>query len=223
MRIILFGPPGSGKGTQGDLVERRYGFPKISTGDLLRRAVREKTPLGIKAEAMMNRGELVSDEIVEGLVREKIAAPDTRQGYLLDGFPRNLAQVQSLEDMDGRRPEVIIVIDVDERSLVERMQGRLTCRKCGAVYNLLLQKPRAEGRCDVCGGELYKRADDRPDVIRERLRVYQEETKKIRAHYQAKGVFYRVDGSGTVDEVFGRISGILDRELARGEANKAQR
>ena len=223
MRIILFGPPGSGKGTQGDLVERRYGFPKISTGDLLRRAVREKTPLGIKAEAMMNRGELVNDEIVEGLVREKIAAPDTRQGYLLDGFPRNLAQVQSLEDMDGRRPEVIIVIDVDERSLVERMQGRLTCRKCGAVYNLLLQKPRAEGRCDVCGGELYKRADDRPDVIRERLRVYQEETKKIRAHYQAKGVFYRVDGSGTVDEVFGRISGILDRELASGEANKAQR
>jgi adenylate kinase len=220
MRIILFGPPGSGKGTQGDLVERRCGFPKISTGDLLRRAVREKTPLGIKAEAMMNRGELVNDEIVEGLVREKIASPDARRGYLLDGFPRNLAQVQSLEAMDGNRPEVIIVIDVDERSLVERMQSRLTCRKCGAVYNLLLQKPRTEGRCDICGGELCKRADDRPEVIRERLRVYKEETKKIRAHYQAKGVFYRVDGSGTVDEVFGRISGILDRELARREADK---
>jgi len=223
MRIVLFGPPGSGKGTQADLIERRYGFPKISTGDLLRQAVREKTPLGIQAEAVMNRGELVSDEIVEGLVRLRLTNPDTRQGYLLDGFPRNQAQVQSIEDMDGSRPEIIIVIDVDKRSLVERMQNRLTCRKCGAVYNLLLQKPRAEGRCDVCGGELYRRPDDRPEVIKERLRVYEEQTQKMRTHYQAKGVLYRVDGSGTVDEVFGRISGILDRELARRDADKAQR
>jgi len=223
MRIILFGPPGSGKGTQGDLVERRYGFPKISTGDLLRRAVRERTPLGIKAEAMMNRGELVSDKIVEGLVRETIASPDTRRGYLLDGFPRNLAQVQALEAMDGGRPEVVIEIDVDSRSLIERMQGRLTCRTCGTVFNLCLQKPRTEGLCDVCGGELYQRSDDRPEVISERLRVYKDQTEKIRAHYQAKGVFHRVDGSGTVDEVFGRISGVLDRELARREADKAQR
>jgi adenylate kinase len=223
MRIILFGPPGSGKGTQGDLVERRYGFPKISTGDLLRRAVREKTPLGIKAEAMMNRGELVSDEVVEGLVRERITSPDTRRGYLLDGFPRNLAQVRSLEAMDGGRPEVVIEIDVDNRSLAERMQGRLTCRTCGAVYNPKLQKPRTEGRCDICGGELYQRADDRPEVISERLRVYKEQTEKIKAHYQAKGVFRRVDGSGSVDNVFGRISGILDRELIPREADKAQR
>jgi adenylate kinase len=223
MRIILFGPPGSGKGTQGDLVERRYGFPKISTGDLLRRAVREKTLLGIKAEAMMNRGELVSDEIVEGLVRERITNPDTRRGYLLDGFPRNLAQVRGLEAMDGGRPEVVIEIDVDSRSLVERMQGRLTCRTCGAVYNLWLQKPRTEGRCDVCGGELYQRADDRPEIISERLRVYREKTEKIRVHYQAKGIFYRVDGSGSVDDVFSRISGVLDRELARREAEKAQK
>jgi len=223
MRIVLFGPPGSGKGTQADLIERRYGFPKISTGDLLRQAVREKTPLGIQAEAVMNRGELVSDEIVEGLVRLRLTNPDTRQGYLLDGFPRNQAQVQSIEDMDGSRPEIIIVIDVDKRSLVERMQNRLTCRKCGAVYNLLLQKPRAEGRCDVCGGELCRRPDDRPEVIKERLRVYEEQTQKMRTHYQAKGVLYRVDGSGTVDEVFGRISGILDRELARRDADKAQR
>jgi len=223
MRIVLFGPPGSGKGTQADLIERRYGFPKISTGDLLRQAVRERTPLGIQAEAVMNRGELVSDEIVEGLVRLRLTNPDTRQGYLLDGFPRNQAQVQSIEDMDGSRPEIIIVIDVDKRSLVERMQNRLTCRKCGAVYNLLLQKPRAEGRCDVCGGELYRRPDDRPEVIKERLRVYEEQTQKMRTHYQAKGVLYRVDGSGTVDEVFGRISGILDRELARRDADRAQR
>jgi adenylate kinase len=223
MRIILFGPPGSGKGTQGDLVERRYGIPKVSTGDLLRRAVRERTLLGIKAEALMNRGKLVSDEIVEGLVRERITTPDTRRGYLLDGFPRNLAQVRSLEAMDGVRPEVVIEIDVDSRCLIERMQSRLTCRTCGAVYNLRLQKPRTEGRCDVCGGELYQRADDRPEVIGERLRVYREKTEKIRAHYQAKGVFHRVDGSGSVNDVFGRISGILDRELAHRDADKAQR
>jgi adenylate kinase len=125
--------------------------------------------------------------------------------------------------MDGSRPEVIILIDVDSRSLIKRMQGRLTCRKCGAVYNLLLQKPRTAGRCDVCGGDLIKRGDDRPEVIRERLRVYKEETKKIRVHYQAKGAFYRVDGSGSVEDVFARISAIIDRELARREAVKAQR
>lgn len=223
MRIILFGPPGCGKGTQGDLVERCYGFPKISTGDLLRRAVQERTPLGIEAEAMMSRGELASDEVALGLVREKIASPDSRRGYLLDGFPRNPAQVQGLEALNGDRPEVVIELDVDSQSLIERMQGRLTCRNCGAIANLRLQKPRTEGRCDSCGGELYQRPDDRPEVIRERLRVYHEQTEKIRPHYQAKGVFHRVDGAGSVEEVFRRISGILDRELARRESDKAPR
>jgi len=223
MRIILFGPPGSGKGTQGDLVECRYGFPKISTGDLLRRAVRERTPLGIEAEAMMNRGELVSDEIVLGLVREKIASPDVRRGYLLDGFPRNPAQVEGLEAIDGGRPEVVIELDVDSQALIERMQGRLTCRDCGAIANLRLQKTRTEGRCDDCGGELTQRPDDRPEVIRERLRVYHEQTEKIRPHYQAKGVFHRVDGTGPVEDVFTRVSAILDRELALREPNRAPR
>jgi adenylate kinase len=223
MRVILFGPPGSGKGTQGDLVERRYGFPRISTGDLLRRAVQERTPLGVQAEAMMNRGELVSDEIVLGLVREKIAEPEARRGYILDGFPRNPAQVRGLEALDGGRPEVVIELDVESEVLIERMQGRLTCRNCGATANLRLEKPRVEGRCDLCGGELSQRPDDRPEVIRERLRVYHQQTEKIRPHYQAKGVYHRVDGSGTVDEVFGRISAILDREPDRQEADKAPR
>jgi adenylate kinase len=172
---------------------------------------------------MMNRGELVSDGIVEGLVQERITSPDARQGYLLDGFPRNLAQVNSLEAMDGMRPEVVIDIDVESGLLIERMQSRLTCRTCGAVYNLKLKKPRTEGRCDVCGGELYQREDDRPEVISERLRVYKEQTEKISAHYKAKGVFNRIDGSGSVDKVFQQISGVLDRELARRTADKAQR
>jgi adenylate kinase len=223
MRIVLFGPPGSGKGTQGDLIEKRYGVPKISTGDLLRRAVQERTPLGKKAQAQMNQGKLVSDDIVEGLVRERIAAPDCRAGYVLDGFPRNLAQVRSLEDMDGNRPEMAIEIDVDVCTLIERMQGRLTCRECGAIYNLSLQKPKIKGRCDVCGGSLFQRQDDKPAVISERLKVYKEQTEKIKAHYKAKGVYQRVDGSGAVDDVFGRISLILEKQLALAEGGKALR
>jgi len=223
MRIILFGPPGSGKGTQGDLIEKKYGLPKISTGDLLRRAVLEKTPLGRKAETLMNRGKLVSDDIVEGLVRERIAQPDCQAGYVLDGFPRNLAQVKSLEAMDGTRPETAIEIDVDACTLVERMQSRLTCQKCRAIYNLTLQRPKIKGRCDVCGGPLFQREDDRPAVISERLKVYKEQTEKIKAHYQAKNVYKRVDGSGAVEDVFGRLSRILDQRLALAEAGKALR
>jgi adenylate kinase len=143
MRIILFGPPGSGKGTQGDLVEREYGFPKVSTGDLLRQAVRDGTPLGQRAEALMNRGLLVSDDIVEGLVRERIARPDCRRGYLLDGFPRNPAQVKILEAMDGRRPEVVIEIVVTSETIVERLGHRRVCADCGAIYNLAEHPPRA--------------------------------------------------------------------------------
>jgi adenylate kinase len=223
MRIILFGPPGSGKGTQGDLIASRFGYPKISTGDLLRLAVRERSNLGRKAEALMNQGKLVNDDIVEGLVRERIAAPDTRTGYLLDGFPRNLAQVHSLEAMDGDRPEVAIEVDVDSPVLIERMQNRLTCRSCGAIVNLSLKKPRIEGRCDICNGELYQRTDDRPEVIAERFRVYKEETEKIRAHYKAKSVYRRVDGSGSVEQVFARISEILERENAGREADGGRR
>lgn len=223
MRVILFGPPGSGKGTQGELIASRFGYPKISTGDLLRQAVLEKTVLGQKAEALMNQGQLVSDEIVEELVRERIAAPDARRGYLLDGFPRNLAQVFSLESMDGGRPEVVIEVDVERDVLIKRLRNRLTCRSCGAVLNLKHMKPTDAGKCDVCGGELAQRRDDRPEVIRERMRVYQEETEKIRDHYRTKSVYRRVDGNGSEEEVFARISKILEREEAEREMDQGQR
>jgi adenylate kinase len=222
MRIILFGSPGSGKGTQGDLVEKEYGFPRISTGDLLRRAVRDGTPLGRRAEALMNRGQLVSDDIVEGLVRERIAQPDCRRGYLLDGFPRNPAQVKSLEAMDGRRPEVVIEIVVASETIVERLGHRRVCADCGAVYNLADRPPKVEGRCDVCGGRLEQRRDDRPEVIAERLRVYRAETAQIRGHYQAKNVYHAVDGAGAVADVFGRIRLILDQAVEETGAAEAQ-
>ena len=220
MRIILFGPPGSGKGTQGDLIAGRFGYPKISTGDLLRREVEEGSALGKKAEALMNQGKLVSDEIVEALVRKRISEPDTRHGYLLDGFPRNLSQALSLEAMDGGRAELAIEVDVDSRVLIERMGNRLTCRSCGAIVNFNLKKPGNEGRCDVCSGELYRRSDDRPEVIAERLKVYNEETSKLREHYKSRSVYRRVDGSGSVEEVFTRIAEILDRDRAGRETER---
>ncbi len=221
MRIILFGPPGSGKGTQGDLVEKKYGFPKVSTGDLLRQAVRDQTPIGRKAEAMMNQGGLVSDDIVEQLVRERIKSPDCRRGYLLDGFPRNLAQAESLDKMDGGRKEIAVEIDIDIPALVKRLESRRVCSRCGTIYNLSLQAPGNEVRCDVCSGTLYQRKDDNPEVIKQRFRVYREQTEKIRGFYQAKDVYRRIDGSGAVEDVFGRLSYVLDAELAKVEANKA--
>lgn len=221
MRIILFGPPGSGKGTQGDLIEKAYGFPKISTGDLLRRAVEDQTPLGKKAEALMNKGKLVSDEIVEEIVRHRIASLDCRPGYLLDGFPRTIGQARGLEAMDGKRPEVVIEIDIDLTALLERLQNRLICSRCGAIYNLNLQRPRQEGKCDVCGGPLYQREDDKPGVTSERLRIYKEQTEKLRDYYQRKSVYRKVDGSGSVGDVFQKIAFVINKELAKQGQAKA--
>jgi adenylate kinase len=220
MRIILFGPPGSGKGTQADLVEKKYGLPKISTGDLLRQAVRDGTPLGRRAEALMKKGLLVPDEIVEELVRERLAKPDCRAGYLLDGFPRNLSQVKILEDLDATRPEVVIEIAVPSEEIIGRLSGRRTCSGCKAIYGLAGREPRVEGRCDACGGSLYQRPDDTPEVIAERLRVYRDETALIREHYQAKKVHHLVAGSGPIDDVFGRVAAVLNGVLG-GPAGKA--
>ncbi len=221
MRIILFGPPGSGKGTQADLVERKYGLPKVSTGDLLREAVRDGTPLGRRADAIMRQGLLVNDEIVEGLLRQRLARPDCRAGYLLDGFPRNLSQVKILETLDGARPEAVIEIAVPAAEIIDRLSQRWTCSGCKAIYGPAGREPRVEGCCDDCGGSLFQRPDDDPKVIAERLRVYEDQTAHIRGHYQAKNVYHLVEGSGPVDEVFGRITAILDRVLGEKGQGKA--
>lgn len=221
MRIILLGPPGSGKGTQGDLIERKFGIPKISTGDLLRQAIHDGTPLGRRAQALMNKGKLVSDDIVDGIVRERISLSDCQRGYLLDGYPRNLAQVRSLEAMDGGRREIVIEIAVELGSLLDRLRSRRVCSRCGAIYNLRLQKPKQSDRCDVCGAVLYERDDDKPEVITERMKVYREQTEKILDYYRRKSVFRQVDGSGSVRDVFRRISVLLGRELSQAEGKKA--
>ncbi len=215
MRIILLGPPGSGKGTQAELIQKKHGFPKISTGDLLRRAVREGTMLGREAEVQMNRGELVSDEIVAAMVKEKVSSPECRLGYVLDGFPRNLAQARILEKIERNRPEIAIEIVIDEEILFERLTSRRNCVRCEAIFNKKAKPPKKEGVCDVCGGKLVQRADDIPEVVKERLRVYQEQTEPLRAYYKGKKVYRGIDGSTRVELVFASISSIIDRELAK--------
>lgn len=223
MRIILLGPPGCGKGTQGDLIKKKYGFPKISTGDLLRKAVQEGTPLGKKAEVFMNQGKLVSDEIVVEMIRERIENADCREGYILDGFPRNIIQAQTLEEIDGNSPELVFDIEMDEKALINRLGARRICPRCGSIYNLLVLKPKREGSCDVCAAQLIRREDDNPEVIKERLRVYHEETEKLINHYLKKKAYNKIEGTGEIDAVFGRICAVLDKQLIIFRKDEARR
>ena len=209
------GPPGCGKGTQGDLIEKKYGFPKISTGDLLRREVQEGTPLGEKAEVEMSRGELVSDDIVIEMIKHRIFGPDCKIGYILDGFPRNVRQARKLEKIEGKRPEIVIDIHLSRNALIARLAARRICLQCGAIYNILVRSPRKEGICDVCGSEPIQRQDDTPSVIRERLKVYRKQTEALVDYYSRKKVYYRIDGEGKIETVFKNICSILDREIAK--------
>jgi len=214
MRIVLLGAPGSGKGTQGDLMMKKYGFPKISTGDLFREAVAAKTPLGLEAKAAMDRGELVKDALVIGLVDERIRRQDCRNGYILDGFPRNLSQAEKLEEIDGRR-EMAIDIVLDDESVIERLSSRRICSECGAIYNTLLMPPRHDDVCDRCGGPLIQRDDDRREVIEDRLKVYHEQTKPLADYYRKRGVYKRVNGEGPISSIFEDICRILDSALGQ--------
>jgi adenylate kinase len=215
MRIILLGPPGSGKGTQAELIQKKYGFPKISSGDFLRREVREGTDLGKKAERAMNRGALVSDEIVVEMIKKRISLPDCKRGYILDGFPRNIAQAGRLEEIAGKGSEIVIDIHLSEQTLVSRLSSRRICSRCGAIYSSQTQSPRKEGVCDICQGALIQRKDDTPQVIEERLKLYETQTKALIDYYRKKGVFHRVDGEGKVEAVFSHICSILDKEIPK--------
>lgn len=222
MRVILLGAPGSGKGSVGDLVRSAYGFPKISTGDLLRDAVQKKTPLGQEAASQMGKGGLVDDAIVLKLLDERLAGPDCREGYTLDGYPRNLSQARSLEALDGGRPEVVFLIETREDVVIRRLATRRVCPSCGAIYNVITRKPAREGICDVCGASLVQRTDDRPDVIQARMRTYHAKTEPLIAHYQEKGVLHRVEGNGTVEETFQFVRDILDDSLRRAKESQAR-
>lgn len=218
MRIVLLGAPGSGKGTQGKLLEERYRIPQISTGDLLRAAVAAGTPLGRMAKAAMDAGQLVTDDIVLGMIRERLAERDTHNGFVLDGFPRNIPQAQALDQLlseIGKPLELTLLIDVDFDILMQRLTGRRTCGSCGWACNIYSSPPRVDGICDMCGGNLHHRADDNEETIGNRLRVYESQTAPLIDYYRAQDKLRTVQGVGDIKHIFAAITKIVDQSASQ--------
>ncbi|HET9679553.1 MAG TPA: adenylate kinase [Gammaproteobacteria bacterium] len=214
MRIVLLGAPGSGKGTQAKRLVEKYKIPQVSTGDLLRAAVSEGTPLGLQARAAMDAGQLVSDEIVLGIIAERLKKADAKNGFILDGFPRNIAQAEALDKMLElmKQPlDAAILMDVDFDVLLERLTGRRTCENCGAVYNVYTNPPKLDDQCDKCGGNLHHRADDNEETISSRLRVYEQQTKPLIEYYRGQDKLHQVDAIGEIDEIFKRLTQVLKK------------
>jgi adenylate kinase len=212
VRLALFGAPGVGKGTQAGFLQERLGLPHVSTGDMLRAAIREGTPEGLRARAIVERGELVPDELISALVGARLAREDVREGFILDGFPRTVGQAEYLDralEAGGRSLDTVINITVPENELLERLGGRRVCPSCGASYHVRFQPSMVEGRCDACGGRLERRADDADEVIRGRLEVYARQTAPVLEYYRGRGVLREVDGVGRPEEVTGRIAALL--------------
>ncbi len=214
MNLIFLGAPGAGKGTQAKMVSEKYEIPQISTGDMLREAVAKGTELGKKAKEYMDKGELVPDEIVIGIVKERLQQPDCEKGFILDGFPRTLAQAEALDEMLkelGKKIDAVINIAVPEEEVVKRIVYRRTCRNCGAVYHLIYNPPKEDNKCDKCGGELYQRDDDKEETVRERYKVYKQNTEPLIEYYRKKGVLYDVDGTKDINGVWEEIVSILEK------------
>ena len=212
MRLVFMGAPGSGKGTQARRLMEAYASPQISTGDLLRAAVAAGTALGKKAKAAMDAGSLVADDIVVGMIRERLGQKDTKFGFILDGFPRSLAQAAALDKMlaDVNQPlNKAILLDVKSDNLVKRLTGRRTCKVCGHLYNVYFSPPKKSGTCDMDGGELVQRADDNEATITQRLKVYEGQTAPLVEYYKKQNKFVSVDGEGSMDDIFRRIEKVL--------------
>jgi len=208
MRIVMLGAPGSGKGTQAQRLQQDHQLPQVSTGDLLRRAVADKTPLGLKAKATMDAGELVSDEIVLGMIKERLAKPDAKRGFILDGFPRNLAQADSLNAVLAELAQKIdaaVLMDVDFEILMKRLTGRRTCSKTGQVLNIYFSPPAELEACRKAGGELLQRDDDNETTIRNRLQVYERQTAPLIDYYSKRGLLKKVEATGEVNDVYARF------------------
>lgn len=218
--IILLGPPGAGKGTQAGLLARRHRFAHISTGDLLREEVRKGTRVGRKVGEIMEAGELVPDELVGDMVRKRIVSGDGEKGYILDGFPRNLAQARYLERVLQHVTVVAVNMDVDEEQLVRRLSGRRYCPNCGKIYNLHLSSQEGES-CSACGAELRQRPDDSEEVIAERLRVYREQTEPVIEFYASRRNYFSVDGNRGVEEVAGDLSTIVNQMVRENSSAEA--
>lgn len=213
MNIVLMGPPGAGKGTQAKRIAHKYNIPHISTGDMLREAVAAGNDLGLKVKEIMEKGLLVPDTLMIGLVKERLSREDAKNGFILDGFPRTVEQAEALDKMLGeldRKIDVVLLVNSSEEVVVNRISSRRVCPKCGKVYNLLTIKPQIDGLCDVDGSELVQRDDDLPETVRSRYRVYAEKTAPVIDYYSNSEVFFLdIDGSGNIDEVAEEIFGLL--------------
>lgn len=212
MNLVLMGLPGAGKGTQAAKIVDKYGIPHISTGDMFRAAIKEGTELGMKAKSFMDAGNLVPDEVTIGIVDERLNKSDCKDGFLLDGFPRTVAQAEALENIlskSERSIDYVLNIDVDKEQLMERLTGRRICKQCGATYHVIFNPPSQEDVCDKCGGELYQREDDNEETVKTRLEVNIEQSKPLLKFYEQKGYLRNIDGNRDIDEVFVDIDRLL--------------
>lgn len=213
MNIILFGPPGSGKGTQAQFIVEKYAIPQISTGDMLRAAVKAQTPLGVMAKSVMDKGGLISDDIVLGLVKERVSQADCISGFILDGFPRTIPQADSLMELlgnVGKKIDYVISLEVENSELISRLSGRRACSSCGKGYHVVYDKPSHEGICDVCGSALIQRDDDSELTVVNRLKVYDEQTSSLKAYFKNLGLFYSVPGVGSISDIQSKICSIME-------------
>lgn len=213
MRLILLGPPGAGKGTQAQRLIVKHGIVQLSTGDMLRAAVKSGSPLGQKAKGIMDAGKLVPDDLMVGLLEDRIAQPDCATGFILDGFPRTEAQAEALDRMlakTGKKLDQVIEMEVDEKALTERIVGRFTCAKCGTGYHDKFKRPKVDGVCDVCGSrEFTRRKDDTAETMKTRMAAYRAQTEPLLPYYRARGVLKKVDGMAAMDEVYRQIRAVL--------------
>ncbi|MDD4170932.1 MAG: adenylate kinase [Syntrophomonas sp.] len=214
MNIIIMGPPGAGKGTQAELIKAAYPIPHISTGDMFREAVKNGTAMGLEAKKYMDAGQLVPDQVTIGIVEERLAMPDCEAGFLLDGFPRTTVQAQALDKVlakHGKKVEIALNISVPADVLMVRMTGRVSCTTCKTVYNTLFNPPAVEGICDKCGGELIQRSDDKDETVKNRIKVYMEQTQPLLNYYEKQGNLTNLDGKRHPQEVFSDVKSILEK------------
>ena len=209
MKLILLGAPGAGKGTQADFLSKRWNIPTISTGNILRAAIKNGTSVGLQAKAFMDAGQLVPDDVIMGILKERVAEPDCANGYILDGVPRTIPQAEAMEE-SGIDVDCALSIEVEDEVIVERMAGRRLCGKCGASYHTKNHPPKREGVCDVCGGELVTRADDAPETVRKRLAVYHKETEPLKAFYEKRGKLRSVDNQPSIEATTAAVLRVLE-------------
>ena len=208
MKLVLLGAPGAGKGTQAEIISEKYNIPTISTGNIIRAALKNGTEMGLKAKAYIDSGRLVPDDVVIGIIKERLAQGDCDGGFILDGFPRTIPQAEALDNMNITM-DAVLSIEVADREIVKRMSGRRVCEKCGASYHVEFKKPKSEGVCDACGGTLVIRKDDEPDTVHDRLDIYHKQTEPLKSYYEAQGKLITVKGQKKVEDTTALVLGAL--------------